>query len=176
MRLVAAAASAVAGLVLLGLGVLFLLGADGQPHRLVIAALGTGLGLAALSTGAWLAWRGLILSPARLRGEILALARARDGEIAWSDVEAGLGDRAAAGREVLGRLLLDGTCERGEADGDEVFRFPALRPRLVRRRCTHCGYEAALASDLEGCPRCGAALVVRREAVDVEEGLYGMDD
>ena len=59
------------GLVLLGFGALFLLGADGQLHRLVIAALGLVLGLAGMAAGVWLIQRALVTSPARVRGEIM---------------------------------------------------------------------------------------------------------
>ena len=175
MKQLAAAVSMVLGLALLGFGALFLLGSDGQAHRLVIAALGTVLGLAGLAAGVWLIQRSLVTSPGRLRGQIMALARQRDGQVTWPDLQATLGEHADAGRSILGQLLLDGTCERQDIDGTEAFVFPALQPRLVRRRCSHCGYEAALDSSLEGCPSCGASLTIARDAVEVD-GLYGMDE
>lgn len=161
-------------LLLAALGMLFLLGADGQGHRFVIAAIGLLAGASAAMGGALMIWRGLQASPARVRRELLALAQARDGELRSAEVDGAFGFRAPIAHDVLREMTLAGDCRRAEGS-DGSYLFPALQPRLLLRRCDHCGHEAPLASDAEECPSCGATLNVKREAKEADEGLYGMD-
>jgi hypothetical protein len=161
-------------LVLAAFGMLFLLGADGQGYRFVIAAIGLLAGASAGMGGALLIWRGIQSSPVRIRRELLALAQARDGELRAAEVDGAFGFRADGAHEVLREMVLADDCRRGEGS-DGAYLFPALQPRLLLRRCEHCGHEAPLASDAEACPSCGATLNVKREARQADDRLYGMD-
>ncbi len=173
MKMIAGVGALLMGVFLFGVGVLFLLATDGQLHRLVVAALGIGLGVTSGMAGCLLLYRAVQSSPDRVRPALLALARARDGEITLAEIEAGLGSRAPVAQDVLGKMLMSGDCERR---GD-TFLFPAFQPRVVLRRCDHCDHEAPLASDDERCPSCGASMTVRRETkADADDGLYRMDE
>ncbi len=173
MKVFAGVAAILLGAFLFGVGLLFLLGADGQIHRLVVAALGLLLGASAGMAGALLLFRAVLASPDRVRPVLLALAKARDGELTLAEIQASLGGRAKVAEEILGQMLVSGECERR---GD-AFLFPSLQPRIVLRRCDHCGHEAPLASDDERCPNCGASMKVRREAkAGADDGLYQMDE
>lgn len=173
MKLFAGIAAILLGVFLFLVGLLFLLGADGQIHRLVVAALGLLLGASAGLAGGLLLFRAVLASPERVRPALLALAKARDGELTLAEIQASLQSRAKVAEEILGQMLVSGECER---HGD-TFLFPSLQPRVVLRRCDHCGHEAPLASDDERCPSCGAAMNVRREAkAEADDGMYRMDE
>lgn len=173
MKVFAGIGSILLGVFLFLTGLLFLLGADGQLHRFVVAGLGVLLGASASMGGALLLLRAAHASPDRVRPALLALARASDGELTLVEIQASLRGRSPVAEEILGQMLVSGECERR---GD-TFLFPALQPRVVLRRCDHCGHEAPLASDDERCPGCGSSLKVRREAkADADDGLYGMDE
>jgi hypothetical protein len=173
MKMFAGIGAILLGAFLFGMGLLFLLGADGQFHRLVVAALGLLLGASAGMAGALLLFRAVMASPDRVRPALLALAKTRDGELTLAEIQANLGGRAKVAEEILGLMLVAGDCERR---GD-TFLFPALQPRVVIRRCGHCGHEAPLASDDERCPSCGASMTVRRETkAEADDGLYRMDE
>lgn len=173
MKLIAGVAAVLLGVFLFGVGLLFLLAVDGQIHRLVVAALGLGLGATSGMAGCLLLYRVVQSSPDRVRPALLGLVKARDGEITLAEIEASFGTRAKVAQDVVGKMLVTGECERR---GD-TFLFPALQPRVVLRRCDHCGHEAPLASDDERCPSCGASMKVRRETrADADDGLYGMDE
>jgi len=176
MRTAAGCLLGLLGVTLAALGLLFLLGADGEVRRYVIAAIGLGLGAVAGGFGVALFRSAARFSPSGIRRELLALASTHDGELTMTDVEAAMGDRIAAAQQVLSGMAMGGECERRERDGAVAFVFPSLQPRVLLRRCEHCGYEAPLGSEEEGCPRCGASLDVRREAKAVEDGLYRMDE
>jgi len=160
------------GLLLLGFGLLFLLGAAGELHRYVVAALGVGFGLTSMMAGAWLITRAGHSAPERVRRELLALARSRDGLLTPDEIDAAFVDRSEVAGEILGQMVVAGDALR-QAEG---FVFPAFQPRLVERTCPHCRYEAPLSSDASECPRCGAVLQTHRDAGQAEDGLYGMDD
>lgn len=173
MKTFAGVAAILLGVFLFLVGLLFLLASDGQLHRYVVAGLGILLGASAGMTGALLLFRAVLASPDRVRPALMALAKTRDGELTLVELQANLQSRAAVAEDILGQMLVSGECERR---GD-TFLFPALQPRIVLRRCNHCGHEAPLASEDERCPSCGASMNVRRETrADADDGLYGMDE
>jgi len=173
MKIFAGIAAILLGVFLFLVGLLFLLGADGQLHRFVVAGLGVLLGAAASMAGALLLFRAVLASPDRVRPALLALAKTHDGELTLAEIQANLQGRAEVAEEILGEMLVSGACERR---GD-TFLFPSLQPRVVLRRCDHCEHEAPLASDDERCPSCGASMSVRRESkADADDGLYRMDE
>jgi len=160
------------GLLLLAFGLLFLLGAGGELHRYVVAALGVGLGMTSMMAGAWTIVRARQSDPDRVRRELLALARSRDGQLTPDEIDAAFGDRTEVAGEILGKMVVAGDVLR-EAAG---FVFPAFQPRLVERACPHCQYEAPLSTDATECPRCGAVLQTQRETQQASGDLYGMDE
>ena len=171
------------GVVLVLLGLLFLVASAGKPRRLAVAGVGLALGAVATGLGVRSWRRAEALTPERLRADILALAGARNGEVAENELAAALGDRLAAAGPVLDALLAGGTCSRRVAGGAVYLLFPELQPRLQARTCQYCGAELPIATEVATCPQCGGAItthVVRRSlaagevfAMDEEEGGAG---
>lgn len=165
------------GLVLLGL--LFLVGSAGQGRRLAVAALGLALGAVAAGLGVRTFRRAAALDPERLEAEILALARRGSGEIAETELVAALGDRFEAAQPVLDRLLAAGTCRRQVKAGTVFLLFPALQPRLQVRRCEYCGAELPIVDQVTRCPACGGTVraeVVQRSLAAGETFAMDEDD
>ena len=160
------------GLLLLGFGLLFVLGAGGELHRYLVAAFGVGFGLTSMMAGALVIVRATRRNPDRVRRELLALARSRDGQLTPDEIDAAFGDRTEVAGEILGKMVVAGDVLR-ESD---AFLFPALQPRLVERTCPHCNYEAPLSTDTPECPRCGAVLQTHRDTQEASSDLYGMDE
>ncbi len=178
MRRVAAVMGIGLGTLLALLGVLFLVGADGEVRRLVVAAIGLVGGAALVGVGIRLWKVAEALSPARLRVEILEAAKREDGEISAPELEAALGRRFAPAEPVLERLVSEGRCRRQQRSGGLYYVFPELQPRLAVRRCEYCGAELPLADELSSCPSCGGAVqtgVVQR-SFSGGEGLFSMDE
>jgi len=165
-----------AGLAGVGFGLLFLLGSDGQGHRLVVAAVGLLVGGGAVLAGAWLIHEARRWSPVVVMAEVMALARERDGQLLEEDLEAALGPRTAVARGVLKELSRAERVRVRSASEGGGWVFPGLMPRLLLRRCAHCGHEAPLSSEAVACPSCGSTLELSREALPADGGLYSMDD
>jgi hypothetical protein len=177
MKRALAVAAVVPGVVLLLFGLLFLVGSAGKGRRLAVAAvsLAAGAVLAGLGLRTWR--RADAESPERLRADILALAKERNGEVAMTGVAARLGDRLAAARPVIETLATEGLCERRSSGGAVYLVFPSLQPRLTVRRCQYCHAELPIAEDVTTCPSCGGtvtAAVVRRSMAAGE--AFAMDD
>lgn len=164
------------GVLLLGLGLLFLLGSAGRPSRLAVAAVGLTVGGVLAGAGARLWLLADAASPEQLRAELLALARTRDGELSEADVEAGLGRRASGARPVLEELLSAGRVRRESREGRAVWVFPELQPRLLVLRCEYCGAELSITAAEDKCPRCGGTVERRVEARALPDGSYRMDE
>jgi len=172
-----AAALAVAGVLLLLLGLLFLVGSAGEMRRLAVA--GVSLALGALATGYGIrGWREAdASSPEAIRAEILAVARREDGEVAHEEIAAALGRRAPAAAPVLDALILEGACRRTPRAGTFFYVFPELQPRLSVLRCTYCDAEYNLASKVEKCPSCGGPVATRVVSRGLAEGeVFHMDE
>ncbi|MBI3184975.1 MAG: hypothetical protein HYZ28_22775 [Myxococcales bacterium] len=166
-----------AGVPLMLLGLLFLVGAGGQVRRYAIGAACTALGavFAGLGLRAWR--RAESESPERLRSEVLELAKRRNGEISEADLLAGLGEKAEKAAPVLRALEEEGQCRRERREGQVHLVFPGLLPRVHVRRCEYCAAELPLAEEVAKCPRCGGSVktgVERRSLGGAD--AYRMDE
>jgi len=175
IRRLAAAVGCSAGVLLVGLGLLFLVGSAGQARRLAVAVLALALGGVAAGLGLR-AWRRLgRLRPEVLRGEILEAARRRSGIVSEADLVAVLGSRWEAGSAVLRELVGEGVCESDA--GRRLYVFPSLQPRLAVRRCEYCGSELPLEGEVTSCPSCGGTIKLGVERVALRDGdAYSMDE
>lgn len=162
------------GLMLLGL--LFLMGAAGRGHRYAVAAAGLCGGAVLVGAGVRLFKSAEAASPEQLRAEILALARRRSGELAWSDVEAALGRRARTARRALAALEEEGLCRWQDKAGASSWVFKDLQPRLLVVRCQYCQAELPLETEARQCPNCGGTLETRVERRSLSDGEYRMDE
>lgn len=174
-RLVGAALGLV-GTGLAGLGLLFLLAADGRGHRYLVAVvlLAVGGGLAGIGVRLFRASESA--SPEQLRADLLGLARARDGEIALEEVTAALGRRAVGAAAVLAAMEAEGLCQRRSGPSGERYLFAAFVPRLVVRRCEFCQAELPLDPAPSQCPRCGGSTKTALEPRPLDEhNPYRMD-
>lgn len=167
----------VVGVVLLGLGLLFLAGAEGQGRRLLIGVAGLALGAVSAGFGVR-AFKGAEAeSPAAIEAAILDLARRRNGEVTMTDVRAALGRRHALATGVIERLVGAGDCRRVTKGGEEHLIFPDLQPRLMTRLCEYCDTEIAVNAEAEKCPNCGGVLETRVAVRSAGEGtLFSMDE
>ena len=165
------------GIGLVTLGLLFVLGADGKPARYLVALLLLGLGGLLIGLGVRLFRKIDRWLPEQLEQEILALARARNGELAEEEIRAALGERFEAGRAALIRMRARGTCREEAGRGTVFLLFPGLLPRLIVRRCEYCGQELPLNDDHASCPHCGGTQKTETEAVSLgKSDLYRMDE
>jgi Zn finger protein HypA/HybF involved in hydrogenase expression len=163
------------GLVLLGL--LFLMAAGGRPYRYGVAVVCLALGGALAGLGVRLFKQAQAASPEQLRAEILALARARSGEVSEADLAAALGTRAERARPVLAALEGERRCQRHAREGATYYVFPELQPRLVVRRCEYCQAEVSIAEEATTCPRCGGTIKTQVERKSLSGGdAYSMDE
>jgi Zn finger protein HypA/HybF involved in hydrogenase expression len=177
MKRLSGALLTAAGVILILLGLLFLVGAGGQARRVVIGVVGLGLGGVAAGFGLRLVKQAAAASPEQVRAEILELARRRSGEIALTDVRAALGRRTDVAREVLEALVAEGACTRHARSGSEYFVFRDLQPRLMERYCEYCEAELPLNQELAKCPNCGGTLETRVASHSLGEGeAYHMDE
>jgi hypothetical protein len=175
MRGAGIAIAAVGVLFVLG-GLLFLVGAGGQSQRYLVGVVGLVLGAGGIWFGSRLFRTGDAASPERIRGEIMALAKRGDGELAEAELGAAMGRRLDAARSVLADLERDGTCERIEKNGAAHWVFEQLLPRLMVRRCPYCEAHLPVAEELHQCPNCGGKLELRVEARSLGKGEhYDMD-
>jgi len=177
MRRLVAAGAVTGGVLLLGLGLLFLVGSAGQARRMLVAVLALGVGGVAVGLGLR-AWRALERSrPEVVRGEILEAARRRSGVVSEPDLIAVLGARWSVGRQVLETLGTEGECQTRSEQGRLLYVFPALQPRLMVRRCEYCGAELPLEGEVTSCPSCGGTIKLGVERVGLRDGdAYSMDD
>jgi DNA-directed RNA polymerase subunit RPC12/RpoP len=166
-----------AGALLVALGLLFVVGAGGQARRVVIGVVMLGIGAVLAGVGVRLYRQQDAVLPEQLRAEIFELARRRNGEVSEPDLEAALGRRAEAARDVLQSLVRDGEARRSAIEGTVYYTFPDLQPRLGVKRCDSCGAEYALSDERASCPSCGGRITteVRRVAASSDE-TYSMDE
>lgn len=177
MRRLLGAVMTAAGVALVLLGLLFLVGSAGQARRLAVAAVGLALGAVVAGVGVRAFRRAAALDPDRLEAEILSLVRRGNGEVSEIELEAALGDRTEAGRRVLDRLLAAGTCRREVSGSTAYLLFPALQPRLQVRRCEYCGAELPAVERATRCPSCGGTVRAEVVRTSVASGeVFAMDD
>jgi predicted RNA-binding Zn-ribbon protein involved in translation (DUF1610 family) len=171
MKRFSGAAMTGAGVLLILLGLLFLVGAGGQTRRVVIGLVGLALGGVMAGSGVRLFKLADAESPEQLRAEILDLARRRNGEVAEDDLAAALGRRLDAARRVLDDLVRDGTCQQRNQGGSIFYIFKDLQPRLAHLVCDYCGAELPISADTDQCPSCGGTIKTRV----ARHGLSGDD-
>ena len=166
----------IVGIALGLVGLLFIVGSAGRGYRLAAAAVMLALGAVAIGLGIRLIKQADAASPERLRGELLALAKREDGELAEAEIAAALGDHAARVDEQLLAMTREGICQRRQSGGSTYYVFPELQPRLVVRRCEFCQAELPLDRDVNECPRCGGTVDTRRETRALSgDDVYSMD-
>ena len=170
-----AVASVLLGICLLGLGLLFLMGAGGQGHRYLIGVVALALGSALVGLGVWIFKRSRSRSPEQMEAEILALAKREDGEVSLSEIAALLGDRFDRATPLLARLVELGVCQPQEKDNQPYYLFPHLQPRLMVIRCEFCQAELPLNEPVEQCPRCGGSVASKVESRAASDDSYSMD-
>lgn len=175
MTRVGAVASILVGICLLGLGLLFLVGAGGQSNRVVVAAVSLVLGSGLVGLGVWIFLRARSLSPGNMEAELLALAKKEDGEVSLSEIAALLGPRFDRATPLLARLSDLGVCQRQDKDGQPYYVFPHLQPRLMVIRCEFCKAELPLSESVEQCPRCGGSVASKVERRAASDDTYSMD-
>ena len=177
MRRFGAVLAVAVGAVAAGLGLLFLVGSEGEARRLLVAAIGLVGGAVLVGIGVRLWKAAESLSPARLRLEILEAAKREDGEISASELQATLGARSAPAEVVLERMVGEGRCQRHQKSGAVYYVFPELQPRLALRRCEYCDAELPLSAELSSCPSCGGAIRtgVAQRSLSGGEQLFSMD-
>lgn len=177
MKRLFAAALVLVGSAALFFGLLFLVGSAGQLTRLVVAAVGLGVGAVAIGFAARLFKQARREAPAALEAEILALAKREDGEVSEHELRAQLGTRFALAEPVLRSLQAAGTCRLGRAQGGAYYSFPHLQPRLAVRRCEFCQAELPLDDDLVSCPQCGGTVRTGVQRLSLSDGdAYSMDE
>ncbi|MEW6368306.1 MAG: hypothetical protein AB1714_27055 [Acidobacteriota bacterium] len=165
------------GIVSVALGLLFVVGAAGQAARYTVALLLLAAGAILIGVGLRLYKQAEAVSPERLRGEIMEVARRRNGEISWADVEAALGARARHATSVLDTMSAEGLCERLPRAGSWYYVFRDLQPRLAVRTCEYCGAEFRITDATTTCPSCGGQVKTRTEARSVGGAdVYKMDE
>ncbi len=164
------------GIVLAGLGLLFLVASPGHAYRLAVAAVGLAGGAACIGAGI----KGLRAlarrSPEAVREEILAEARRRSGTVSETDLAALLGERWRVGDRQLRALMEEGACRRKVEAGSVLYLFPELQARMAVRRCEHCSAELPIGQEIATCPNCGGTLKTSVERVTVPGDTYRMDD
>lgn len=166
-----------AGGVFFLLGLLFVVGAKGVASRMAIGVIGLGAG--AVLVGFGIRWfrAADADSPEQVLADLLEAARRRNGELSQLEIGAALGRRAALAGPILDRLVADRLCERKPAGAGVSFVFKDLQPKLFVRKCSYCGAEASIVSELPKCTRCGAPVATSHERKDVgEDGAYRMDE
>jgi hypothetical protein len=173
MKRTLAAIAIVASVGLLTGGLIFLCSSgayvEQEPSRSVVQILVAGVLL--VSGGGLAAWGALTLrrlrdlAPENLSDRITQLVQGGDGEITLAQVVARLRVPDEAAVAALNVLERRGQARREHVgdEGLEVYVFPGLRPRLVRRRCPYCGTEFSVKKALNKCPHCGGNLSLDRE-------------
>ena len=158
------------------LGLLFLVGSGGLPHRFAVAVVGLLLGAVAVGWGLRVLRRARRRSPERLGAEILELARRRNGELSRADLVAALGERSRVAQPVIERMIGQRICLEQHKQGAVYYLFPELQPRLMVRRCAFCDAELPLAEQLAECPRCGGSVRTQVERRSLGGDSYNMDE
>jgi hypothetical protein len=169
-------ASVLIGVAAILLGLLFLVGNAGLPHRFVVAVLGLLLGALCVGWGLRILRRARRSSPEQLQAEILELARQKNGELSRADLASALGLRTAAAEPLLAQLIAQRICLEQRKEGAVYYLFPELQPRLTVRRCEFCDAELALDDQLASCPRCGGSVRTQVERRSLSEASYNMDE
>ena len=166
-----------AGVMLILLGLLFLIGAGGQARRVVIGAAGLGLGGITAGYGLRRYRLADAESPEQLRAEVMALAASRSGEISEDDIRARLGRRFAHARPVLDRLVQEGRSQRRVDNGALFYVFEELQPRLAHLVCEYCDAELPISAETSTCPSCGGTIKtqVARHAISGDD-YFSMDN
>lgn len=166
-----------AGIGLIGLGLLFLIGAGGKPYRYVIGAAGLALGALAVGFGLRLFKQAERLTPDYIRAEILVLAERHNGEISEPDLMAALGTRWPQALAPLHQLVSQGICRKRVVDSTDYYVFEDLQPRLTVRRCEFCSAEIPIDDTLTSCPNCGGTIKTDVQKVSLsKDDAYSMDE
>jgi len=171
-----ATVSVVSGVLALMLGMLFLLGASGQMRRVLIGLVFMGCGAVFIGLGVRAFRRLALLDPAKIREEILELARRRSGEVASTEIQALLGWRGSHAMPVIETLMREGGCRRSTKGGEIFYIFPEFQARLMVLYCEYCKAEYPVSSEAKSCPNCGGPLLMRVAVRSLSEGeFFSMD-
>ena len=173
MKRLAAVACIVTGVLAAVLGLLFLVGFGGHLSRLAVAGAGLVSGAALIGLGVRWWKQAQAQSPEQLRKDILALAGRKGGSITEADVVAAMPDRAERAVQTLAEMVRGGFCVRRLVSGTTRYEFAELQASILIRKCSHCGWEAPLSSQVTACERCGAPIVSARGADDGGISLDG---
>jgi len=165
------------GIALIALGLLFLIGAGGQMRRVAVGGIGLAIGAIATGVGLRNYKQADLWSPEQVRADIMESARRKNGELAFSDIEARLGRRIRVARPVLEQMQAEGLSRRTGASGSDYFVFPHLQPRLTVRFCKYCDAEFPITEENDSCPNCGGVLETQVASRSLSEGeVFSMDD
>jgi len=168
--------SAVFGLFLLMLGLLFLMGSAGMIRRVFIGLVLMALGAILIALAVRAFRRLAMLTPDKLQEDVLDLAARNNGEVAWNEIQASLGWRAPHTRPVIEEMMTKGSCRRAMKGAEIFYIFPELQPRLMVLYCEYCEAEYPISSDSDSCPNCGGPLVTRVAVRSLSEGeAFSMD-
>jgi predicted RNA-binding Zn-ribbon protein involved in translation (DUF1610 family) len=158
------------------LGLLFLLGADGQMRRLVIAAAGIVGGSGSVGLGIKLLSQARAEAPEVLATRILALARVSEGDLSRARIQAETGHLGARIDAAIELLEAQGACHRSAGGADPSWLFPAFQTEVLVRRCEFCKAELPLHEQLASCPNCGGRIATGIERFSDTDDSYSMDE
>jgi hypothetical protein len=151
------------GVLMLGLGLLFLCASIRAPQRMILAILLIVIG------GAGAAWAGTTyrrlsdVEPKRLADRIVEMVRLQ-GKFETTEAEAvaGLSAPAANVQQALDVLEARREAVPENRDDRRVYVFPNLKESKVERRCPYCGAQFPVKQALSQCPNCGGNLELKR--------------
>jgi hypothetical protein len=140
------------------LGVLFLIASAGNPTRLVVGLVLTGLGGVGLLFGISRLKLLKEADPQRVMQRIADLATRAGGDVTLGQVVGDLGVPMPLAEEALSDLVAQGLCTVERRGDDTFYVFAGIRPDKVTRECPYCGSEFSVRQPRDTCPSCGANL------------------
>ncbi|PKL36242.1 MAG: hypothetical protein CVV44_18685 [Spirochaetae bacterium HGW-Spirochaetae-1] len=149
-----------AGILLTGLGLLFIIAATGLQSRIIAGIALCAGGIPFLFIGVRLFLRGLALTPGGIRAAILRLARLGNGELTSDVIIANLGDSATV-RFQIEQMVVSGLAEKRTEGARELYIFSDFQAGLRVKQCPYCGNDYPVREDIESCPSCGGDLKMK---------------
>lgn len=146
------------------LGILFLIAARSDSHRLPVGMAMLVAGICLLAAGVTIFRQGIRQSPERIQQEILDLARRNHGEVSREVIASAMGTSDLVEQQVRA-LVEKGVARPSLKEGRRILVFPEYLLELVVKRCPFCGNDYPVRDEAEKCPGCGADLKISRERV-----------
>lgn len=174
LQIISGAMLSVFGLVLAGLGAVFLIGSYGIASRLAAGGILGASGLALMVAGIILFRRGLRFSPAGIRNELLRLAKINNGELTAEAITGSLGSSDAVGFQVAA-LVREGVAAERTRDNRRYYLFEDFQVRMLLKKCPYCGSDYPVRDVVEKCPSCGGDLKVDRSMLAKGNDKFSMD-